>query len=125
MTTSLIDQSAANFDETGEKQRLFGDLTYGVLSWKKERRIIVKAEHNHLGPILSSAFAGFFTGQGRNWPVMLVNVLTTLANLILDYLLIFGIGIFPEMGIAGAAIATIIAGFFNSNVPRAHIQTSK
>ena len=66
-----------------------------------------------LGPILSSAFAGFFTGQGRNWPVMWVNVLTTLVNLILDYLLIFGIGIFPEMGIAGAAIATIIAGFFS------------
>ena len=64
-----------------------------------------------LGPILSSAFAGFFTGQGRNWPVMWVNVFTTVINLILDYLLIFGIGIFPEMGIAGAALATIIAGF--------------
>lgn len=66
-----------------------------------------------LGPILSSAFAGFFTGQGRNWPVMWINVLTTAANLILDYLLIFGIGFFPEMGIAGAALATIIAGFFS------------
>ncbi len=64
-----------------------------------------------LGPILSSAFAGFFTGQGRNWPVMWVNLFTTTTNLILDYLLIFGIGIFPEMGIAGAALATIIAGF--------------
>ncbi|MCF7826976.1 MAG: MATE family efflux transporter, partial [Candidatus Marinimicrobia bacterium] len=64
-----------------------------------------------LGPILSSAFAGFFTGQGRNWPVMWVNVFTTATNLILDYLLIFGVGIFPEMGIAGAAIATVIAGF--------------
>lgn len=64
-----------------------------------------------LGPILSSAFAGFFTGQGRNWPVMWVNIFTTVTNLILDYLLIFGIGIFPEMGIAGAAVATVIAGF--------------
>ncbi len=66
-----------------------------------------------LGPILSSAFAGFFTGQGRNWPVMWVNLFTTTTNLILDYLLIFGIGIFPEMGIAGAALATIIAGFLS------------
>ncbi|MBT3229727.1 MAG: MATE family efflux transporter [Candidatus Marinimicrobia bacterium] len=66
-----------------------------------------------LGPILSSAFAGFFTGQGRNWPVMWVNLFTTVTNLILDYLLIFGIGIFPEMGIAGAALATIIAGFLS------------
>ena len=64
-----------------------------------------------LGPILSAAFAGFFTGRGHNWPVMWVNVFTTTVNLILDYLLIFGIGFFPEMGIAGAGLATIIAGF--------------
>ena len=50
MTSSLVDLSAANFDETGQKQRLFDDLTYGALSWGKERRIIVKAEHNSLGP---------------------------------------------------------------------------
>lgn len=64
-----------------------------------------------IGPIISSAFAGFFTGQGRNWPVMWINFGTTAINLFLDYLFIFGIGIFPEMGIAGAALATIIAGF--------------
>lgn len=64
-----------------------------------------------LGPILSAAFAGFFTGRGHNWPVMWVNFFTTTVNVILDYLLIFGIGIFPEMGIAGAALATVIAGF--------------
>ena len=64
-----------------------------------------------LGPILSSAFAGFYTGRGHNWPVMWINIFTTTVNLILDYLFIFGVGIFPEMGIAGAALATIIAGF--------------
>jgi MATE family multidrug resistance protein len=63
-----------------------------------------------IGPILSAAFAGFFTGQGKNWPVMWVNIFTTAVNLILDYFLIFGIWIFPEMGIKGAAIATVIAG---------------
>lgn len=64
-----------------------------------------------LGPILSAAFAGFFTGQGRNWPVMWINLATTAINLILDYILIFGMGPIPPMGIKGAAIATIIAGF--------------
>lgn len=64
-----------------------------------------------LGPILSSAFAGFFTGRGHNWPVMWVNLFTTSVNVVLDYLLIFGMGPFPELGIVGAAIATVIAGF--------------
>ncbi len=66
-----------------------------------------------IGPILSAAFAGFFTGQGRTWPVMWINIFTTVVNLVLDYFLIFGIGIFPEMGIAGAGIATVIAGLFS------------
>lgn len=64
-----------------------------------------------LGPILSAAFAGFFTGQGRTWPVMWINITTTVINLILDYLFIFGVGPLKPMGIQGAAIATIIAGF--------------
>jgi MATE family, multidrug efflux pump len=66
-----------------------------------------------IGPISSAAFAGFFTGQGRNWPVMWINVGATAINIILDYFLIFGVWIFPEMGIAGAAIATVIAGLFS------------
>lgn len=63
-----------------------------------------------IGPILSAAFAGFFTGQGRTWPVMWVNMATTAINLILDYVLIFGVGPVQPMGIKGAAIATVIAG---------------
>ncbi len=66
-----------------------------------------------LGPILSSAFAGFFTGQGRSWPVMWINFFTTLVNIILDYILIFGTSTLQPMGIAGAAIATVISGFFS------------
>jgi hypothetical protein len=50
MVADLIEQSADNFHATDEKQRLFGELTYGAKSWGKERRVIVKAEHNNLGP---------------------------------------------------------------------------
>lgn len=53
-----------------------------------------------------SALGGFFSGRGETWPVMWANLLATVVNIALDYLLIFGIWVFPELGIAGAAIAT-------------------
>ena len=63
--------------------------------------------------IASYALSGFFSGRGKTWPVMWVNVFTTAVNLILDYALIFGRWGFPELGIRGAAIATVIAGVFS------------
>jgi MATE family multidrug resistance protein len=63
--------------------------------------------------IASYALSGFFSGRGKTWPVMWVNVLTTAVNLILDYALIFGHWGFPELGIKGAGIATVVAGAFS------------
>ncbi len=62
--------------------------------------------------IAASSFSGFFSGRGRPWPVMWISFLQTAVNLILDYCLIFGKLGFPEMGIAGAAAATVISAFF-------------
>lgn len=50
MTSSRIEQAAADFNSTKEKQRLFGEVEYGAKSWGKNRRVIVKAEHNSKGP---------------------------------------------------------------------------
>ena len=63
--------------------------------------------------IASSAMAGFFSGLGKTWPIMWVNFTATLVNLVLDYAMIFGHWGFPEMGIRGAAIATVISGYFS------------
>ena len=63
--------------------------------------------------IASYALSGFFSGRGKTWPVMWVNVLTTIVNLTLDYALIFGNWGFPELGIKGAGIATVAAGVFS------------
>ena len=49
----------------------------------------------------------FFSGRGITRPIMTVSIIATLINIPLDYVLIFGIGIVPEMGIRGAAIATV------------------
>lgn len=59
--------------------------------------------------ITSAAVSGFFSGRGRTWPVMWVNVLATTTNALMDYVLIFGHWGFPELGIVGAAIATNIS----------------
>ena len=61
----------------------------------------------------SYALSGFFSGRGKTWPVMWVNAATTAVNLVLDYALIFGKWGFPELGIIGAAIATVVAGVFS------------
>jgi MATE family multidrug resistance protein len=66
------------------------------------------------GPYIASyAISGFYSGRGKTWPVMWVNTFTTIVNLILDYMLIFGNWGFPEMGIKGAGIATALAGAFS------------
>jgi MATE family multidrug resistance protein len=61
----------------------------------------------------SYALSGFFSGRGKTWPVLWVNVATTVVNLLLDYALIFGHWGFPELGIRGAGIATVVAGVFS------------
>jgi MATE family multidrug resistance protein len=59
--------------------------------------------------IVDSALSCFLTGRGKTWTVMWVNVVKTFVNAVLDYAMIFGKFGFPEWGIGGAAIATVIA----------------
>ena len=56
-----------------------------------------------------NALFTFYTGLGRNWPLVIVNFFMTAVNIVLDYALIFGNWGFPEWGIAGAGWATNIA----------------
>lgn len=52
------------------------------------------------------AFEKIFQAVGKMKVSMLCMMLGFIANIVLDPLMIFGIGFFPEMGIAGAAYAT-------------------
>lgn len=63
-------------------------------------------------PILTAqAFACFYIGRGKTKVVMYVNFISCFLNIILDYILIFGKFGFKEMGIHGAAYATVISIF--------------
>ncbi len=41
----LIREAAARFQSTGSKQRLFGEFQYAAKTWKRERAVLIKAEH--------------------------------------------------------------------------------
>lgn len=45
MADPFVSEARRLYMETGEKQKLFGELTYSAKTWDRERRVIVKAEH--------------------------------------------------------------------------------
>ncbi len=59
--------------------------------------------------LLTVAMTCFFSGRGKTRVVMAVNILGVSVNVLSDYLLIFGKGPFPEMGIRGAGLSTVLA----------------
>ncbi|WP_294081262.1 MATE family efflux transporter [Proteiniphilum sp. UBA5384] len=54
-------------------------------------------------------FSGIYIGSGRSDIPFYFNAIGLVSNIILDPLLIFGIGPFPAMGVKGAALATILS----------------
>lgn len=68
------------------------------------------------GAVLNVAMATlstFFTGRGLTRPVMVITFLGVFINIPLDYGLIFGKWGLPQMGIEGAALATVAAWAVN------------
>ena len=72
--------------------------------------ILAKGSFLHLGMV---TLATFFSGRGLTRPVLIVTMLGVLVNIPLDYALIFGRWGFPELGIRGAAIATVASWGIN------------
>lgn len=61
---------------------------------------------------LNQIITGIFHATGDSQTPFIANGMGLLINLILDPVLIFGIGFFPKLHVVGAALATVLAQFF-------------
>lgn len=58
---------------------------------------------------INPVFTAIFNGYGDSRTPFIINSIGLIVNLVLDPLLIMGIGPFPRLGVVGAAIATVIS----------------
>lgn len=58
---------------------------------------------------LNLIFTGMFMAIGNSMVTFRATTVGLIINIILDPALIFGVGFFPELGVSGAAIATVLA----------------
>lgn len=56
---------------------------------------------------LNQTLTNLFTAMGNSKVPFAANCIGMLSNIVLDPMLIFGVGFFPKMGVAGAAVATV------------------
>ena len=59
--------------------------------------------------MISLSIQAFLFATGKTSIVLISAIITAFSNVILDYFMIFGVSIFPEMGLEGAALASTIA----------------
>ena len=76
---------------------------------------------------VNQSYATNIKETGQTFIPMLASFVAVGTNAILDYLMIFGIGPFPELGVQGAALATVIARYIEALIVViwAHIHRGK
>ena len=59
--------------------------------------------------LMNIGIAAYFQGRGDTVTPMKATLVSNALNMVLDPVLIFGLGPFPQLGVAGAALSTVIA----------------
>lgn len=59
--------------------------------------------------LVTASLSCFFQGLGRTKLIFAVTVTANVCNVVMNWLLIFGVGPFPRMGVGGAGLATLLA----------------
>ena len=85
-----------------------GDLAL-TLEYAKEYMLIMLIQMIPFAIIQS--YSGTLRETGETFVPMLAGIVAVFVNLVFNYLLIFGKFGFPELGVAGAAIATVLSRF--------------
>jgi len=85
-----------------------GDLAL-TLEYAKEYMLIMLIQMIPFAII--QAYSGTLRETGETFVPMLAGIVAVFVNLVFNYLLIFGKFGFPELGVAGAAIATVLSRF--------------
>ncbi|MBQ6630834.1 MAG: MATE family efflux transporter, partial [Romboutsia sp.] len=92
------------------KNQLIGFFKLGdenVISMSKEYLIIVA--FGMIFYFINPVFTAIFNGMGNSKTPFRINTLGLITNIVLDPILILGIGKIPPLGVAGAAIATVFS----------------
>ena len=92
-TNPLLQFFALNDTETYNSARIYMRITCGLI----------------LFSFLSQVLTGLFTAQGDSKTPLKANFFGLILNMILDPLLVLGVGPFPRLEVMGAAVATVTA----------------
>lgn len=95
----------------------FSTQIFVIFDTTKEVSLMIESyfsiiAYGMLAMFLSFSFASILRGSGDTITPMVVTGLANVLNIIGNYVLIRGVWIFPEMGIAGAALSTTLSRVF-------------
>jgi len=85
---------------------LFTDVPHLVEMGSDYIRIIMIGSFALFVPMLSNSI---LRGEGNTFIPMVTMIIGAFCNILLDPFFIFGIGFFPELGVRGAAVATVLS----------------
>lgn len=102
----------------------FGFLGRAIIVFANHPPEVMRAElvyfsvlaYGAVFPLLSNALSSFFSGRGDTRTIMYVNFFIASLNVFLNYCLIFGHFGMPELGIRGAAYATVTSAFLGTSI---------
>lgn len=69
-----------------------------------------------LSMVTTASIKSFFDGISKTYVHMVAAIVMNVGNVILNYLLIFGVGPFPDMNVAGAGLASLISTYIGLSI---------